>query len=182
MDAFRQFFDTTSSTFTYLLIDPATRDAVMIDPVDTHLDEYRRGYCRRQGQPGVRARDACARRSHHLSRAAVPSYRGQGGRAGALRNPACRHPARGRRRAPIRRRAYPRGSHSRSYRRVDVISLARSCLYRRHSAHRRLWPDGLPGRRFIHALRQHARSCSWADERDSAPARGAGRDRRRSKC
>ncbi len=40
MEAFRQFFDTTSSTFTYLLVDPATRDAVMIDPVDTHLDEY----------------------------------------------------------------------------------------------------------------------------------------------
>ena len=40
MDAFRQFFDTASSTFTYLLVDLATRDAVIIDPVDTHLDEY----------------------------------------------------------------------------------------------------------------------------------------------
>ena len=40
VEAFRQFFDTTSSTFTYLLVDPVTRDAVIIDPVDTHLNEY----------------------------------------------------------------------------------------------------------------------------------------------
>lgn len=40
MDAFRQFFDTASSTFTYLLTDPMTRIAVIIDPVDTHLDAY----------------------------------------------------------------------------------------------------------------------------------------------
>ncbi|KAI8470278.1 MAG: ETHE1 protein, mitochondrial precursor [Monoraphidium minutum] len=30
---FRQLFDTTSSTYTYLLADPATADAVLIDPV-----------------------------------------------------------------------------------------------------------------------------------------------------
>jgi sulfur dioxygenase len=40
MDAFNQLFDTTSSTFTYLLVDGVTRKAVIIDPVDTHLDEY----------------------------------------------------------------------------------------------------------------------------------------------
>jgi sulfur dioxygenase len=40
MDAYRQFFDTVSSTFTYLLVDPVTRNAVIIDPVDTHLDDY----------------------------------------------------------------------------------------------------------------------------------------------
>lgn len=40
MNAFRQFFDAASSTLTYLLVDPATRAAVMIDPVDAHLDEY----------------------------------------------------------------------------------------------------------------------------------------------
>lgn len=40
MDAFRQLFDTESSTFTYLLVDPQTRHAVIIDPVDTHLDDY----------------------------------------------------------------------------------------------------------------------------------------------
>jgi sulfur dioxygenase len=33
-----QFFDPESSTYTYLLIDPATRDAVLIDPVDNQLD------------------------------------------------------------------------------------------------------------------------------------------------
>lgn len=36
----QQFFDTTSSTFTYLVADPITRDAVIIDPVDSHLDAY----------------------------------------------------------------------------------------------------------------------------------------------
>src|SRR5258706_9381846 len=30
---FRQLFDTQSSTYTYLLADPATRGAVLIDPV-----------------------------------------------------------------------------------------------------------------------------------------------------
>jgi sulfur dioxygenase len=33
-----QLFDPESSTFTYLLIDGATRDAVLIDPVDTQLE------------------------------------------------------------------------------------------------------------------------------------------------
>lgn len=40
MDAYRQLFDTTSSTYTYLLVDPSSRHAVIIDPVDTHLDDY----------------------------------------------------------------------------------------------------------------------------------------------
>ena len=39
---FHQLFDTTSSTFTYVLVDPRTREAVIIDPVDTHLDAYLR--------------------------------------------------------------------------------------------------------------------------------------------
>lgn len=30
---FRQLFDATSSTFTYLLAEPRTREAVLIDPV-----------------------------------------------------------------------------------------------------------------------------------------------------
>ena len=33
-----QLFDTSSSTFTYLLLDPASRAAVLIDPVDHHID------------------------------------------------------------------------------------------------------------------------------------------------
>src|SRR4029453_14671738 len=35
-----QLFDAESSTYTYVLVDPATRDAVMIDPVDTQFDVY----------------------------------------------------------------------------------------------------------------------------------------------
>jgi sulfur dioxygenase len=33
-----QLFDTSSSTFTYLLVDPDSRAAVLIDPVDHHID------------------------------------------------------------------------------------------------------------------------------------------------
>jgi sulfur dioxygenase len=40
MQTLHQLFDTESCTFTYLLIDAATKESVMIDPVDTHLDEY----------------------------------------------------------------------------------------------------------------------------------------------
>ncbi|HEV3239078.1 MAG TPA: MBL fold metallo-hydrolase [Casimicrobiaceae bacterium] len=42
MRDFHQLFDTTSSTFTYLLVAPPTGEAVIIDPVDTHLDAYLR--------------------------------------------------------------------------------------------------------------------------------------------
>ena len=35
-----QLFDTESSTFTYVLVDTDTRDALMIDPVDTQFDVY----------------------------------------------------------------------------------------------------------------------------------------------
>ncbi|SOY52990.1 MBL fold metallo-hydrolase [Cupriavidus taiwanensis] len=38
MQTFHQLFDETSSTFTYLLIDAATGDALLIDPVDHQLE------------------------------------------------------------------------------------------------------------------------------------------------
>lgn len=37
---FRQLFDTESSTFTYLIVDELTKEAALIDPVDSHLDHY----------------------------------------------------------------------------------------------------------------------------------------------
>lgn len=40
MRDFHQLFDTTSSTFTYVIADPNTRDAVIIDPVDSHFQDY----------------------------------------------------------------------------------------------------------------------------------------------
>jgi sulfur dioxygenase len=40
MKALHQLFDAVSSTFTYLLTDPTARRAVIIDPVDTHLEAY----------------------------------------------------------------------------------------------------------------------------------------------
>jgi len=40
MNALTQLFDVTSSTFTYILCDEKTKESVMIDPVDTHLNDY----------------------------------------------------------------------------------------------------------------------------------------------
>lgn len=37
---FRQMFDEASSTLTYFLLDEVSREAVIIDPVDSHVDEY----------------------------------------------------------------------------------------------------------------------------------------------
>lgn len=37
---FKQLFDKESCTYTYLIADPGTKEAVLIDPVDTQLDEY----------------------------------------------------------------------------------------------------------------------------------------------
>jgi sulfur dioxygenase len=37
---FKQMFDTSSSTFTYLLVDDITREAVLIDPVASHIEDY----------------------------------------------------------------------------------------------------------------------------------------------
>lgn len=40
MQTFYQLFDETSFTYTYLLIDAPSKEAVLIDPVDTHLESY----------------------------------------------------------------------------------------------------------------------------------------------
>jgi sulfur dioxygenase len=37
---FKQLFDTESSTFTYLIVDEQTKEAVLIDPVDSQLQVY----------------------------------------------------------------------------------------------------------------------------------------------
>lgn len=37
---FKQMFDEASSTLTYFLLDEVSREAVIIDPVDSHVDEY----------------------------------------------------------------------------------------------------------------------------------------------
>lgn len=37
---FKQLFDVASSTLTYLIVDDDTREAVLIDPVDSHIDDY----------------------------------------------------------------------------------------------------------------------------------------------
>ncbi len=37
---FKQLFDTETWTYTYLIADPVSKDAVLIDPVNTHIDEY----------------------------------------------------------------------------------------------------------------------------------------------
>lgn len=37
---FKQLFDEATWTYTYLIADPVTKDAVFIDPVNTHIDDY----------------------------------------------------------------------------------------------------------------------------------------------
>src|SRR5918996_4384484 len=37
---FRQLFDPQTWTYTYLIADPKTKEAVFIDPINTHIDEY----------------------------------------------------------------------------------------------------------------------------------------------
>lgn len=37
---FKQLFDDETWTYTYLIADPDTKEAVLIDPVNTHIDEY----------------------------------------------------------------------------------------------------------------------------------------------
>ncbi|WP_020168822.1 MULTISPECIES: MBL fold metallo-hydrolase [Methylotenera] len=37
---FKQIFDDASSTYTYLIVDDATQEAVIIDPVASHIDAY----------------------------------------------------------------------------------------------------------------------------------------------
>ena len=37
---FKQLFDTDSSTYTYFISDIDAGEAVLIDPVDMHIDEY----------------------------------------------------------------------------------------------------------------------------------------------
>ena len=37
---FKQLFDKESCTYTYLIADPVSKDAVLIDPVDSQLDIY----------------------------------------------------------------------------------------------------------------------------------------------
>ena len=37
---FKQLFDTETWTYTYLIADPVSKEAVFIDPVNTHIDEY----------------------------------------------------------------------------------------------------------------------------------------------
>ncbi|MCH9697265.1 MAG: MBL fold metallo-hydrolase [Gammaproteobacteria bacterium] len=37
---FKQLFDEDTWTYTYLIADPSTKDAVFIDPVNSHIDDY----------------------------------------------------------------------------------------------------------------------------------------------
>jgi sulfur dioxygenase len=37
---FKQLFDDATWTYTYLIADPVSKEAVLIDPVNTHLDDY----------------------------------------------------------------------------------------------------------------------------------------------
>ena len=72
-----QLFDPGSSTFTYLLVDPHSGDAVIIDPVDHQLERDLAPF-RRTTPDGVDCRDACPRRPYNLGGA---TYRHTGAQA-----------------------------------------------------------------------------------------------------
>jgi sulfur dioxygenase len=42
MFMFKQLFDESSSTLTYLVVDEESKEAVIIDPVRQHVEEYLR--------------------------------------------------------------------------------------------------------------------------------------------
>lgn len=52
---FRQLFDSTSCTFTYILADSKTKDAVLIDPV---VEQVRHTLCRQPAQRAVSQSEA----------------------------------------------------------------------------------------------------------------------------
>ena len=81
-----QLFDPPSGTYTYLLFDEASREALIIDPVDEQI-ERDLAELRTYGlKLAVDGRDARARRSHHQRGPAGRVRRRHDGRARGLRH------------------------------------------------------------------------------------------------
>ncbi len=71
-----QLFDPESSTFTYVLVDVPTREAIVVDSVD-HRIERDLGARAASGSHGaLRRRNACACRSRHRARGDCASETG----------------------------------------------------------------------------------------------------------
>ena len=68
---FRQLFDATSGTYTYLLATRRGGEALIIDPVLEKVDRYLQLIARTRSQAGQGGRYASARRSHHRPRRAA---------------------------------------------------------------------------------------------------------------
>ena len=139
-----QLFDPASSSYTYLLFDPDTREAVIIDPVDEQL-ERDLAVLREHGlRAGVVGRNPCPCGPHHQRRAAGRACRRAHGGARRLRHRHGGGAAQARRRAAFRRRAAQGAAHARPHRRQHELSLARPCLHGRHPAHQWLRANGFP--------------------------------------
>ena len=151
---FRPLFDPSSSTWSYLLGDRASGEAVLIDPV---FEQLRRDQTliRELGLTlEVDAGNPCARRPRHRRLAAAPAP-GQPHRAVGGRRRQRRRPAAAPRRARGLRRAPPAGArHARPHQRLPELRARRrvACLQRRLPAHPRLRPHRLPAGRHRRAV------------------------------
>ena len=144
---FRQLFDQTSGTYSYLLASRRGGEALIIDPVLEKVDRYLQLVQRARPQAGQGGRHPPARRPHHRLRRAArqdPLHHRDGradqGRRGV--DAACR-----RRQADHRGARARRDLHARPHRRFLQLHHAGPGVHRRHAAHPRHRPHRFPERR-----------------------------------
>ncbi len=148
-----QLFDPASSTYTYLVFDETTREALIIDPVDEQV-ERDLSVLREHGLKLLWSLETHAHADHITSAGAAGGARGRAhGRAGGLQHRHCRRAAQQRAGAALRQRADQSAAHARSHGRQHELSVAQPCLHRRRLADRRLRPHRFP-------IRQRRRSLS----------------------
>jgi hypothetical protein len=81
-----QLFDPASSTYTYILFDADTRDALLIDPVDDQLARDLAALREHGLKLALDHRDSCARRPHHQRGPAGRAHRCENRCASGLRH------------------------------------------------------------------------------------------------
>ena len=150
---FRQLFDATSGTYTYLLASRRGGEALIIDPVLEKVDRYLQLIARTRPEAGKADRHPPARRPHHRARRAARPH--------ALHHRDGRAVQRGRRvhahrrRRPAGHRGHQPGRclYTRPYRRLLQLHHAGPRVHRRHAADPRHRPHRFPERRSARAVR-----------------------------
>ena len=157
---FRQLFDQTSGTYSYLLASRRGGEALIIDPVLEKVDRYLQLVRELDLQAGQGGRHPHARRPHHRPRRAArqdPLHHRDGradqGRRGV--DAACRRRAAHHRGARARR-----DLHARPHRRFLQLHHAGPGVHRRHAAHPRHRPHRFPERRSARAIRVDLRPAA----------------------